>query len=93
MSPENSKEYYSFGGAVVAFHCDIGFELHGDPLMYCDGTRWNSTEPVCECKTKPTQERLKNYCFPDRIHSNSLIFQQLWKNRKKYMSSQRSPRL
>lgn len=39
---------------MVAFYCLGETKLVGDPVLYCDGVRWNGTEPICYAEPKIT---------------------------------------
>ncbi|XP_048396135.2 uncharacterized protein LOC125456777 [Stegostoma tigrinum] len=35
-------------GSIVRFVCDSGFTLLGSRTLYCDGSNWNGTKPICK---------------------------------------------
>jgi len=37
-----------YGGAMIKFSCDEGFNIVGDRIMICDGKNWNTTIPKCK---------------------------------------------
>ncbi|OXA56998.1 Sushi, von Willebrand factor type A, EGF and pentraxin domain-containing protein 1 [Folsomia candida] len=47
LAPQNGVTRLSFSGAVADFLCKDGHVLEGSPVVYCDGQRWNDTEPIC----------------------------------------------
>jgi hypothetical protein len=46
--PPNGGVQFILDGAVVSFYCNWNYELVGNPVLYCDGIRWNGTQPVCQ---------------------------------------------
>ncbi|GCC38047.1 uncharacterized protein [Chiloscyllium punctatum] len=36
------------GSTIVRFGCDSGFTLLGSQTLYCDGSNWNGTKPICK---------------------------------------------
>jgi len=46
---------FHMDGAVVSFQCKWNYELVGNAVLYCNGIRWNGTEPTCNresCRIK-----------------------------------------
>jgi len=35
-------------GAAYKFHCEEGAFLHGSPMLFCDGRKWNDSVPECQ---------------------------------------------
>ncbi|CAL8073223.1 unnamed protein product [Orchesella dallaii] len=48
----------SIGGAVAQFQCLGNSQIIGEPLLYCDGAKWNGSEPICYVEPTTT---VKNY--------------------------------
>ena len=43
----NGRADKKSGGAIFSFHCEEGSVLEGSSLVFCDGTKWNDTAPLC----------------------------------------------
>lgn len=73
--PANAEVRQSIGGAVVAFYCGGETQLLGDPVLFCDGIRWNGTEPTCYAQpvitTTPEPE-------PDEVWPESVATPPSW---------------
>ncbi|KAL7633379.1 UNVERIFIED_CONTAM: hypothetical protein RMT77_016250 [Armadillidium vulgare] len=48
MSLENGMVIELYSGALIHFVCNPGYSLEGSPAVFCDGSNWNATAPVCE---------------------------------------------
>ena len=43
----NGRVFQSQENGIVAVHCNVGYERKGSHVMFCNGTKWNDTIPVC----------------------------------------------
>lgn len=39
---------------MAGFYCNANSKLLGDPVIFCDGIKWNGTEPTCYIEPTPT---------------------------------------
>ncbi|XP_076340729.1 uncharacterized protein LOC143241087 [Tachypleus tridentatus] len=46
-APPNGKILELYGGALVKFDCNPGYRIDGSFSLYCDGSQWNDTVPLC----------------------------------------------
>ncbi|ODN02891.1 CUB and sushi domain-containing protein 2 [Orchesella cincta] len=56
QTPANGVIRQSIGGAVAQFNCLGGSELIGESLLYCDGAKWNGSEPICYLEPTTTEK-------------------------------------
>ncbi|KAJ8705330.1 hypothetical protein PYW07_011157 [Mythimna separata] len=72
---KNAVNMTSHNNAWVVFFCLPGHQLVGSPVIYCDGSQWNSTAPGCYDSSAKTTEtecdfEQPNICGwkPDEYH-------------------------
>ncbi|KAJ8705329.1 hypothetical protein PYW07_011156 [Mythimna separata] len=72
---KNAVNTTSHNNAWVVFFCLPGYQLVGSPVIYCDGTQWNSTIPECHVSSAKKTEtecdfEQPNICGwkPDEYH-------------------------
>ncbi|XP_013781838.1 zonadhesin-like [Limulus polyphemus] len=46
-APPNGQILELYGGALTKFDCNPGYRVDGSLSLYCDGSQWNDTVPLC----------------------------------------------